>query len=120
MLGGPAVLDAAADALGMERADLVAELQSGKSLADVAAEQNVDVATVKQAMVDAAKAEVDLALEAGRITEAQADEIKARIDEMAASLDLSQPFLGGLCPGKAFGFGVPEVPAEPATPANEG
>jgi hypothetical protein len=122
--GGPAVLDAAAQALGMTTADLMNELRSGKSLADVAQEKNVDVNAVKQAMIDAAKAQVDQAQQAGRLTQDQATQLKQRIDEAAASLDLSQPFPG---PGGFFGrgggrgwgtpfFGPGQPPASP-TPA---
>ena len=44
-------LDAAASALGMERAALVEELRSGKTIAQVAQEKGVDVNAVIDAMV---------------------------------------------------------------------
>jgi hypothetical protein len=101
---GATALDAAAKALGMTTADLTTELQSGKSLADIATEKKVDVATVKQAIVDAAKAAVDQAVTDGKLTQAQGDEMKAKIDEMAANLDLTQPFrFEG--PGRGHGHG---------------
>jgi hypothetical protein len=53
-----AALDAAAEALGMTRADLVAALRDGKTIADVAAEKGVDVATVVDAMVAALEEEL--------------------------------------------------------------
>jgi hypothetical protein len=44
-------LDAAADALGLERGALIAELREGRTIADLAEEQGVDVDTVIDAMV---------------------------------------------------------------------
>jgi hypothetical protein len=111
MLGGSAMLDAAADALGLTTAELMTELQSGQTLADIADAQGVSEDAVKQAMVDAAKSKVDQAVTDGRITQAQADEIKARIDDMAANLDLSQPFFfgrGGFHHGHGF-WGAPPL-----------
>lgn len=101
---GQTALDAAAKALGMTADELKTELQSGKTLADVATEKNVDIATVKQAIIDAAKAEVDQAVTDGKLTQAQADEMKARIDEMAVNLDLTQPCFPGV-PGRGHGRG---------------
>ena len=51
--GGGPELDAAAEALGMSVEDLQSELRDGKSIADVAQEENVDVQTVIDAMVAA-------------------------------------------------------------------
>lgn len=48
---GPGALDAAAEALGMERADLLTELKAGKTIAAVAGEKSVDVNAVIDAMV---------------------------------------------------------------------
>ncbi len=127
----PAVLDAAAKALGMTTADLQTALQGGKTLADVAKEKNVDTATLKQAMVDAAKAQVDADLAAGRLTQDQATQMKTRIDQEAANLDLSQPFFGrGGFPGGGHGpgdWGAPPggqngapAPQGTATPSGTG
>ena len=58
-------LAAAAKALGMTEAELKTELAAGKSIADVAADQNVDVQTVIDALVAEAKAhlaEIEAAL----------------------------------------------------------
>lgn len=58
-------LAAAAKALGMTEADLKTELAAGKSIADVAAERNVDVQTVIDALVADAKsrlAQIEAAL----------------------------------------------------------
>ncbi len=108
-LGGPRELDAVAQALGMTTADLMTELQSGKTMADVAQAKGVSQDTVKQAIVNAEKAEVDAAVAAGRLTADQAAQRKAQIDQQAANLDLTQPFGGhGGFPGGGK-HGLPPV-----------
>jgi len=72
---------AAATALGMSEADLHTALRSGKSIADVAEEKNVDLQKVIDAMVDEATKKIDEAVAAGRLTQAQADEKKAGLVE---------------------------------------
>ncbi len=121
--GGQVMLDAAAKALNMTSADLTTELQSGKSLADVAKEKNVDVNSVKQAMIDAAKAQVDAEVTAGKITADQATQIKSMIDQKAANWDLTQPFFfrgsfGGHGRGHGGWGGAPgQAPSTPAQPS---
>lgn len=68
------MLAAVATALNLKPADLSAQLQSGKTLAEITKAQNVVEATVKQAIVDAAKAQIQRELEYGVITQAQADQ----------------------------------------------
>lgn len=75
---------AAADALGMQPSELVAALRSGSSLEQIAADQHVDYATVKSAVLDSAKADLQKAVAAGRIT---ADQEKARLDQLEKALD---------------------------------
>lgn len=98
-MGEPAMLDAAAKALSLSTADLMTALRSGKTLAGVAKEKNIDVNAVKQAMVDGAKAQVDQMVQSGKLTQDQATQMKQSIDQSAAKLDLSQPF------GKGMPFG---------------
>jgi hypothetical protein len=52
---GGAQLDAAAEALGIETDDLAEQLRDGKTIADIAEEQGVDVDTVIDAMVAQAR-----------------------------------------------------------------
>ena len=107
-MGGQAVLDAVAKALGMTTADVQTQLRSGKTLADLAQSKGVDQNTVKQAIVAAQKAQVDQLQQAGRITADQATQMKSRIDQEAANLDLTKPFFGrGFGPG---GMGMPGMP----------
>lgn len=108
--GGAAVLDAVAKALNTTTADLQSQLQSGKTLADIAQSKGVSQDTIKQAIVAAEKAQVDAAQQAGRITADQATQMKAAIDQRAATLDLTKPF-----GGRGFGPG-----AMPGAPNNRG
>jgi hypothetical protein len=75
---------AAADALGMQPSELAAALRSGSSLEQIAADQDVDYATVKAAVLDSAKADLDKAVTAGRIT---TDQEQARLDRLEKALD---------------------------------
>lgn len=54
----PAALDAAAKALGMTPPDLAAELNSGKSLSEVATEKGVNLQTVQNAIQAARNAQI--------------------------------------------------------------
>ena len=72
-----AALGTAADAIGIERADLVAAIRDGQTVADVAQAHNVDPQTVVDALVTNANAKIDEALANGRIDQARADEMKA-------------------------------------------
>lgn len=69
--------EAAAKALGMTTDKLHAALEGGKSLADVAKAQKVSVASLVKTMVKATEAELATAVKDGRMTQAQADKLKA-------------------------------------------
>jgi hypothetical protein len=76
--GGPGMngaghLDAAASYLGVTAADLRTQLQAGKTLADVAKAKGRSVDGLVAALVADEKKELDAAVAAGRITQAQAD-----------------------------------------------
>ncbi len=95
--GRGAALDSAAEVLGMTPEELRAELQAGKSLAEVADEQGVD----PQAICDAAHAQreetVQQAVADGRLTQEEADQMLERMGEHEGDC-LSSP-------GRPFGFG---------------
>ena len=57
--GGGEQLDAAAEALGPERDELVAELRDGATIAEIAEAQGVDVDTVVDAMVGEARERIE-------------------------------------------------------------
>jgi polyhydroxyalkanoate synthesis regulator phasin len=74
--GGPfGGLDAAATYLGLTQAQLRTQLESGKSMADVAKAKNKSVDGLVSALVDAAKKKLDSAVAAGQLTQKQADSI---------------------------------------------
>jgi hypothetical protein len=79
-------LDTAAKYLGLTDAQLRRRLMAGKSLADVAAAQNKDVAGLKSAIEAAVKGRLDKAVADKRLTQAQEDKIVAelhsRLDEV--------------------------------------
>ena len=102
---GPA-LDVAAKALGMTVEDLQAQLQDGKTIAEVAKAKGVDVQKVIDALVADAKAKTAAAVKAGKLTQAEADQRLADITEHITSFVNDGPPAhgpGGHGPGKAPG-----------------
>src|SRR5262245_35161671 len=93
---GPS-LDAAATYLGLTEAQLRTQLESGKSLADVAKAQGKSVDGLKQAMLSSIKAKLDQAVKDGKLTAAQRDDIMAKI---SASID---DLIDGKLPPKPTG-----------------
>ncbi|HEU5103880.1 MAG TPA: hypothetical protein VFU22_32910 [Roseiflexaceae bacterium] len=78
-MGGPqrSIVAVAADALGMTEAELVAQLQSGKTIAQVASEKNVALDTIMNAFVATRQARMAQAVAAGRMTQEQVDSMLA-------------------------------------------
>jgi hypothetical protein len=74
MAGRAALMDATAKALGLSSEALFMQLRSGKSITEIAAAQKVDVKTVQAAMLAAYKTQLEAAVKAGKLTQAQADE----------------------------------------------
>lgn len=62
-----------AAALGLSSSALETELRSGKSIADIAKEHNVDLQKVKDAILANVKSELDSAVSGGQLTQSQAD-----------------------------------------------
>jgi hypothetical protein len=79
------MLRAAADFLGLDRAELREQLP-GNSLAGLAEKQGKSVADLKAAMVAPAKARLAKAVADGRITQARADLAGRRLDALADRL----------------------------------
>jgi uncharacterized protein (DUF433 family) len=99
---GQEALNAAAQKLGLTTQDLMSEMRSGKTLADVAKEKNVGTDDLKAAIVNAVDAQIDQAVTNGKLTQSQADNIKAQV----AKIDLTQPFGMGMGRGWQFGPGM--------------
>ena len=103
-------LDAAASYLGLTEAQLRTKLTSGKTLAQVAKEQNKSVSGLVDALVEAQNQKLDQAVKDGRLTQAQANEIKQgqreRITEFVNNGRLRFKFRDhrGDGPGRAFRF----------------
>jgi hypothetical protein len=80
--GGPGgLIDPAAKALGLSSQELATRLRAGKTLADIAKTENKDLADVKAAVKKAATEQLDAAVKAGRLTDAQRDAEVAELDE---------------------------------------
>lgn len=75
------LVGAAATALNMTPADLVKAIRAGDSLKKIAADQKVSYDTVTKAITDAAKADLDALVSAGRLTQARADQRLARLEQ---------------------------------------
>ena len=81
--GGPDVMNAVAQALGITTQDLQSQLQSGKTLAQIAGN---NAAAVKTAIVNTIKPKLDQAVAAGKMTAARENQIITDIQNS----DLSQ------------------------------
>jgi hypothetical protein len=93
-------LDAAAKYLGLTETKLDAQLESGKTLAQVAKAQGKSVDGLIAALKDDAKQQFDAAVKAGRLTQAQETRILADLDQRIGD------FVNGkLTRGHERGFG---------------
>lgn len=66
--------------LGISRRELMTELRSGKTLAQIAKDHDKSLDDVKSAVRAAMKKRLDAAVKAGKLTQAQADEMLSRVD----------------------------------------
>jgi hypothetical protein len=73
-----------ADTIGIQPKDLVTELRSGKSIAQVATEHNVDPQKVIDALVAKADARIDQAVKDGKLTQDKANTLKGKVPDLAA------------------------------------
>ncbi len=104
--GPRAGLAKAAEVLGMEEQALAEALHGGKTLAEVAAEHNVDVDSLVDALVAAAEAHLAGAVENGRLTQEKADEVAAGLRERITARVNGEgpgPRPEGRRPGLGFG-----------------
>ena len=84
---GPAKsLASVAGVLKLTEAELKAQLDSGKSLADVAATQNVSVQSVIDAVVTEMKSHIAEEVASGELTQAQGDEKLAEVTARASDM----------------------------------
>lgn len=73
-------LDEAAEAIGIDEAELRTAIENGDTIADVAAANGVDADVVIDAMVDAKAERIAEKVEEGRLTQAEADEKLADVE----------------------------------------
>lgn len=89
-------LKVAAHALDMPVGELVVELRAGKTLAAVAAEQGVAVDALIDALVGTATERIAAAVEAGKLEQARADELRAGLrDKITTMVNEGTPGRGG-------------------------
>jgi polyhydroxyalkanoate synthesis regulator phasin len=74
-------LDTAASYLGLSESELREELRDGKSLADVAGEQNKSVDGLVEELVDDAEQRIDDAVDDGRLSEERATRLKDDLED---------------------------------------
>lgn len=105
-------LDAVAGAIGIDAAALRTELQSGKTIAEVAQAHGVDVQKVVDALVAELKTHLDAEVAAGRITQAQADQKLADAPARMTDLVNHKPPVGrpGGPDGPGRHFGPDDAP----------
>lgn len=75
------MLDDIAEALGMTSDEVLAELETGISLAELAENHGVDVQVVIDAWMADMQTRMDEAVETGRLTQEQADEMLSHMEE---------------------------------------
>lgn len=100
---GSSLVSVAAEKLGMTVSELVDELEGGKSIAEVAAQRNVNVQEIADEHLAEHRAWLDQAVEDGRMTQEQADWMQSHMEEEVQER-LSEPFsFGGRGPGGCWG-----------------
>ena len=103
-------LDAAASYLGLTEDELHSRLESGKTLAEVAKAQGKSVDGLKAALVKEAKAKLDAAVKAGRLSSAEEQHILADLQQHVDDL------VNGTLPDRRDaprGFGFRDRPGPP-------
>jgi polyhydroxyalkanoate synthesis regulator phasin len=105
------LLDAAADALGIERDELVERLHDGKTLEAIAKAEGKSVDDVRKAVRDSLRKQLDEAVDDGDLTREQADKILSGATDMLEHLgkgfDVPKAFPGGPIVGFAHPGGGP-------------
>lgn len=119
---GPAKFATAklASTLKLTEAELQTQMQSGKTLKQIADAQNVDIADVKATLTADFKAHLDEEVKSGEHTQAEADaklaEFKTRLDDMVNGVRPAGGPEGHGRGGRGHG-GPGEMPGAPTAPA---
>ena len=108
-------IDAAAKYLGLTDKQLFNKLSSGKSLADVAGDQNKSVDGLKSAITASVKSDLDQAVKDKKLTQAQEDNILGKLNSKLGELVNRK----GLGPEHGFrkhgGWGAKGGPGKPGS-----
>jgi hypothetical protein len=110
LMAGGVVMDAAADYIGISETALATARHSGESLAQIAVDNGKTSAGLQQALVAAFKANLDKAVAAGRLTDAQAAQVlatfQARVQTLVTRTATGPMFGrgGGMGPGLGAGM----------------
>ena len=110
-MGGPNfVTDALAKVLGLTTTELQTQLQSGKSLADIAKTQKVDIADVKKQLIADFTEKENAEVKTGEHTQAEVDQkikdFTANVDNMVNNAGgMRGPGMGGMRDGKGGPMG---------------
>ena len=95
--------DALTNLLGMTRDEIQTQLREGNSLVEIAAALNIDEETLVNALIDAAKTELQKKVASEDLTQKQADamlqQIQDRISNTVNFKPVATLFLGGMMPG---------------------
>ncbi len=107
---GGSLVSTLAELLEMDVADVVTELQTGISIAELAESHGLEPQQVVDAFLADHQAMLDAAVESGRITQEQADEMQAHMAEEIAER-ITEPWSAGNCgsgmrPGGFGGHGM--------------
>lgn len=113
------MLDAAAKTLNLTTDELIAQLRSGQTLAQLAQAHNTTEQAVKDAVLAAAKTQLDAAVKAGTVTQAQADAIYARLQQDGLKLGFPGGGRGHGRHGMPRGDNAPSQPATPQAPSSD-
>jgi polyhydroxyalkanoate synthesis regulator phasin len=100
-------LETAATYLGLTEAELRTQLESGKTLAEVAKDHGKSVDGLVDALYEAAKTNLDEAVAGGRLTKEQEEQILSDLRQRITDLVNGQhpgPFREGLGPDRFGGF----------------
>jgi uncharacterized protein (DUF433 family) len=106
--GGPRqghLAEVVAEATGLTTEEVIAALQDGQSVTDIAEAAGVELQTIADALIEQQAARLEEAVEAGRLTQEQADEMLAEMSEhILEQLEQGHPSggrMGGLPQGGA-------------------
>jgi hypothetical protein len=103
-----------AGVLGLTPEELTAQLQAGKTLAQIAETKNITRQSLLEAMMAPAKDQLQLDVKYGYRTQAQAD-IYLQQETGAANDFMDQVFTNTNLPGQGYGWGMMGSPNSPGT-----